>query len=74
MGGLNVTPKIELCPYCKKVPERWIEEARFKSHQVCWMTCKAHGILAGGYSALIAIQNWNREVAIANHKKMGFLQ
>lgn len=65
--------KIERCPNCGKMPERWIESARFKSHQMCWMTCKMHGILAGGYSQTIAIQNWNREVAIAANKKQAQL-
>lgn len=63
--------KIDPCPNCRKMPEKWVEPARFKSHQVCWLACKEHGIMAGGYSALIAIQNWNREVAIAAHKKTG---
>lgn len=60
---------IEHCPLCKKMPERWVERPRFGSRELCWLSCKEHGILAGGITQNIAIYNWNRQVAIAFFRK-----
>ncbi len=67
----NTGPLLVKCPTCHKLPEMWIEPAKYKSTQIFWLACREHNLLAGGKSRMIVIHNWNRAVYRAQMPSLG---
>lgn len=62
MADLIITPR-DKCPTCEQTPVLWRERPAHGSREVYWIGCRYDGHLAGGNTANIAAQNWNRYVA-----------
>lgn len=66
-----MTLERDLCPVCGQVPNAWIEKPAHGSKRIYWIACRPDNILVGGITRTVAIQNWNREVAIRNVGERG---
>jgi len=58
----------EKCPVCLHAPESWIERPEHGSRELVWIGCRKDGLLVGGLSFNIALQNWRRTAAKKSHE------